>query len=186
MKWLILPVRSRGFSLIETLIVMVLLAVLLSLATASLAPLLESRRLSALTRGLLDDLRLTRSEAIRRGQRVAMCTAASEDACSSRTGWHQGWLIFVDGNNNGMRDPAELIVRYQAAAPVGWLISGNTPVSRYVSYDALGATRLIGGGFQAGTLTICRGSATATEARKVVINSIGRPRSQEVAMPHCA
>ena len=57
-------------------------------------------------------------------------------------------------------------------------LSGNQNVSRYVSFTPTGATRLIGGGFQAGTLTVCRESAEAGEARQIILNAVGRPRVQ--------
>lgn len=177
--------RSGGYSLIEVLMAVALMSILVSLATSSLSSLLESSRLRALTNDFMDDLRLTRSEAIVRGRRVAMCTSAANDTCSAIAGWQQGWLMFVDANNNGLREAAELIVRHHAAAPEGWLLSGNLPVSHYVSYDALGSSRLVGGGFQAGTVTICRGGVGATKARSVVINSLGRPRSEQLTVAEC-
>ena len=177
--------RPHGFTLIELLVVTALMALLLSVAVPSFAGLLETSRLRALTNDLLGDLQLTRTEAILRGQRVVLCVASGEGSCSAERGWQRGWLMFVDENNNGVRDAAELVLRYRAAAPDGWVIAGNQPVSRYVSYDGLGTTRLVSGGFQAGTLTICREGTALLKGRKVVINSLGRPRSQEINVTQC-
>jgi len=177
--------RERGVTLIETLVALTVLAVLAGIAVPSMASLLEASRLRTLSNDLLDHLRLTRSEAIRRGQRVVMCVATSESACSSGGGWHQGWLVFVDTNNNGWLDAGEVVVRYRQQAPAGWAMTGNTPVARYVSYDPLGATRMVHGAFQAGTLTICKIRIDEAQARRIVINSVGRPRSQAFSLPQC-
>ena len=177
--------RPRGLTLIELMTVMAVLALLLGLGTASWSHLLETTRLRTLSNDLVSDLRLTRSEAILRGERVVMCTAMTPEACSRGSGWHQGWILFVDTNNNALRDTDELVLRVKAAAPAGWTIAGNMPVSRYVSYDSLGSTRLGGGGFQAGTITVCRRGARGTPARRIVINSIGRPRLEEAALANC-
>jgi len=176
---------TRGVTLIEMMTVMAVLAVLLGLGSASFNRMLEDTRLRTLSNDLLNDLRLTRSEAILRGERVVMCAAATADACSSVAGWHQGWLLFQDANNNGWRDADEPVLRFRPAAPTGWTVSGNTPVARYVSYDALGSTRLTGGAFQAGTVTVCRSGASNAPARRVIINSMGRPRSQEATLDRC-
>ena len=45
-----------------------------------------------------------------------------------------------------------------------------------------GATKLVGGGFQAGTLTLCRQSGRAGEGRQIILNAVGRPRVQKVAL----
>jgi len=176
---------SKGITLIELMTVMAILAVLLGLGSASFNRLMESTRLRTLSNDLLNDLRLTRSEAILRGERVVMCAAATADACSNVAGWHQGWLLFQDANNNGWRDAGEPVLRFRPAAPAGWTMAGNSPVARYVSYDALGATRLTGGAFQAGTVTICRSGASNAPARRVIINSVGRPRSEEAILGRC-
>ncbi|WP_439113191.1 GspH/FimT family pseudopilin [Hydrogenophaga sp.] len=177
--------KLRGFTLVELMTVVAILAVILSLAFPSMARLLEGTRLRTLSNDWLDHLRLTRSEAIRRGQRVVMCAAASDSACSAGSGWHQGWLVFEDTNNNAWLDGGEAVVRYRQSAPTGWSMTGNTPVARYVSYDPLGATRMINGAFQAGTVTICRVGATGAEARRIAVNSVGRPRSQAVILLSC-
>lgn len=176
---------SRGFTLIELMTVLAVLAVLLGLGTASFNRLMETTRLRTLSNDLLNDLRLTRSEAILRGERVVMCAAIAADTCSNLAGWHQGWLLFQDANNNGWRDADEPVLRVRPAAPLGWTMAGNSPVARYVSYDALGATRMTGGAFQAGTVTICRSGASNVPARRVIINSMGRPRSEEALLSRC-
>ena len=176
----------RGFTLVELVVVMALLSILLTVGVASFARLMESSRLRTLTNDLIGDLHLTRSEAILRGARVVLCVASDENTCASSRGWHRGWLMFVDANNNGLREASEQVLRYRAPAPAGWILSGNSPVARYVSYDALGATRLTGGGFQAGTVTVCQAGSSSRKARQVVINSIGRPRSQETTVNQCA
>lgn len=178
--------RAKGVTLLELMTVIAVLAILLGLGTASFSRMMDATRLRTLSNDLLSDLRLTRSEAILRGARVVMCTASHAEACSSVAGWHQGWLLFQDANNNGRRDADEPVLRFRSAAPTGWTVSGNTPVARYVSYDALGSTRLTGGAFQAGTVTVCRSGASNVPARRVIINSIGRPRSQETTLDRCS
>jgi type IV fimbrial biogenesis protein FimT len=169
----------------ELLVVFAILATTVGIAVPGLRQWVDSTRISTQVRALLSDLQLTRTEAIRRGERVVLCAATIPDACSDLPGWHQGWLMFVDLNNNARVDQGEDILRHQGPSPAGWSIQGNQPVARFISYDALGSTRLVNGAFQAGSVLFCRPGAGAGGPlpRRVVVNSVGRPRSETVDDP---
>jgi type IV fimbrial biogenesis protein FimT len=177
---------ASGLTLIEALVTLAIASTLMALAAPSFSRMGESSQLRVLNNDLLDHLRLARSEAIVRGTRVVICAAKSASECSSATGWQQGWLVFADLNNNGKRDVDELLIRYRPAAPDGWSMKGNSTVTRYVSYDAMGSTRMISGAFQAGTVTICRSGSSSSAPRQVIINSLGRVRSQDAPTAVCS
>ncbi|WP_296355207.1 GspH/FimT family protein [Ramlibacter sp.] len=131
-------------------------------------------------------LQLARSEAIKRNHRVVACRSAGGVNCASAGGWEQGWIVFDDANNNGLRDDGELLLQRVDPLPAGWRISGNQNVSRYISFEPSGETRLASGAFQAGTITVCREQSTASEARQIIINAVGRPRIQKSTVASCA
>lgn len=176
----------RGMGLVEVLVVVGVLGVLATLALPSLAGLLDRLRLSTHNNDVLAHLALARHEAIKRGQRVVMCKSADGARCTRSGQWQQGWLVFVDLNNNAELDLGEEVLRQQAAWPAGWVLKGNTPVSRYVSYHPIGLSLMVSGAFQAGTFTVCKTSVQAVEGRQVVISSNGRPRSQVAQLPSCS
>lgn len=177
---------ASGLTLIESLMTLAIASTLMALAAPSFSSMAESSQMRLLNNDLLDHLRLARSEAIVRGTRVAICAASSASECSTAIGWQQGWLVFADLNNNGKREVDEPLIRYRPAAPSGWSMKGNSTVTRYVSYDAMGSTRMIGGAFQAGTVTICRPGSSSSTPRQVVINSVGRVRSQDAPTAVCS
>lgn len=172
-------------TLMELLMVIAILATLVGVATPGMRHWVDATRVGTQVRAYLSDLQLTRTEAIRRGERVVMCATSMPDTCSALPGWHQGWLMFVDLNNNAQVDQGEFILRRQGPAPAGWSIQGNQPVARFVSYDPLGSTRLVNGAFQAGSVLFCRQGAGAggPMPRRVVVSSVGRPRSETVYDP---
>ena len=173
--------RSSGFSLVELLIVLAVVALLLTFAVPSLSGMLQSSRLTAASNALLASMHLARGEAIKRNSRVVLCKSENGLTCSSTGGWEQGWIVFHDLNNNGDRDSGETLIERIPPLPSTVTLTGNSTVAKYVSFMATGATKLIGGGFQAGTLTVCNVPSSAGEARQVVINAVGRPRVQRVA-----
>jgi type IV fimbrial biogenesis protein FimT len=178
--------RTRGFTLVELLFAVCIAAVLLGIAAPPLAATADGMRLSATANTFLAQLHLARSEAIKRNAAVAICKSADGEACSAAGGWEQGWIVFHDVNNDGLRQAGEPRIERFAALPAGFRLVGNFSVAQFVSFSGNGATRTPGGAFQAGTLTVCRASAQAAEARQIVINAIGRPRVQKVMLPNCA
>lgn len=175
----------KGVTLVELLVGLAAMALLLTVAVPSLSAMLQNIQRSTLTNDFLADLALARMEAIRRGQRVVMCKSASGASCSASGYWDQGWLLFVDSNNNGQRENTEQLLRQQASLPTGWRLEGNKHVARYVSYHPMGNSRLASGAFQAGTLTICVLTQTEVKGSEIVISGVGRPRSHKVTLPSC-
>jgi type IV fimbrial biogenesis protein FimT len=185
----VLPLRSgapasRGFTLVELLMVLCVAGILLTLSVPSFGRIISSSRLTAASNALLSSMYLARSEAIKRHSRVALCKTVDGMACAATGGWEQGWIVFSDINNNGVRDSDEPIIERIQGLPT-IRATGNSPVAKYVSYVATGSTRLIGGGLQAGTVTVCAEPGTSDEARQIVISSVGRPRIQKVSASVC-
>lgn len=175
---------QRGFTLVELLISLAVMAVLMTFAVPSFHSLMDSSKLTAASNALLSSMHLARSEAIKRGARVVLCKTANGFVCAERGGWEQGWIVFHDANNNGERDGNEVVIQRIQPLAASLRLTGNSTVAKYVSFVSTGGTKQVGGGFQAGTLTVCNESAG--EARKIVLNAVGRPRVQKVSSTSCA
>jgi type IV fimbrial biogenesis protein FimT len=175
-----------GFTLIELLVVIALVAILQFLAVPALAGMVNSMRLTTAVNALFSSLVLARSEAIKRNSRAVVCKSVSGQACITTGGWEQGWIVFHDVNNNASVDAGEAVLLRQQGFPQPIRFTGNEPVASYVSFTAMGWTRYTSGGFQAGTLTVCPESAIRVDARQIVINSAGRPRTVRTLVDSCA
>jgi type IV fimbrial biogenesis protein FimT len=175
--------RSRGLTLIELLMTLALAALLLGMAAPSMAAIMNSTKLTSTTNTFLAGLRLARSEAVRRGGRVAMCKSADGTACAATGGWEQGWIIFHDPNGNGVVDPGERLLQRTEAQDEGIVFSGTQNVARAITFTATGRNRTLAGGMQAGTLTLCNKRDAAGPGRKIIIASGGR--SRVLALPSC-
>ena len=177
--------KATGATLTELLVVLAIAAILVGLAIPGFVSFVHSSRLSAATTELLVSLHLARSEAIKRNARTAICVSADGLICASGGGWQQGWLIFHDPNNNAALDPGETVIHARQALPDSIRLTGNSTVSKYVSYAPSGVTKSVTGAFQAGTLTVCNGADASGAARRVVISSTGRPRVARVTLASC-
>ncbi len=177
--------RVHGLTLVEVVVTLAVLGLLLRLGVPSLSGLGHAVTLRLLADDLHADLQLARSVALQRNGRAVVCKAAGA-ACVTDGRWDQGWVVFHDADGDGRLGPGEEVVGRRSALPAGWRLTGNAPVASYVAYGPVGTTRLANGGFQAGTLTVCRASADGpVEARQVVVNAAGRPRLQALQLPAC-
>lgn len=172
--------RDRGFSLLELVVTVAVVTIVLTVGVPAFREMMQENRLRAYVNEFLAALNLARSEAIKRGVRVSLCKSADGANCTTAHGYEQGWIVFVDpGNPPGATtptvDPGEAVIQVYAALAGDVRLTGNTPVRSYVSYTPEGLSRLLNGGFQAGTLTLC----AAPRARAIIINSMGRARVAE-------
>lgn len=177
--------KSMGFTLVELLLVVAVIALLQALTAPVFASLVNSVRLSSATNSLFSSLILARSEAIKRNSRAVVCKSGSGLACTSSGGWEQGWIVFHDPNNNAVLDDGETLLYREYALSNLIRLTGNSPVVSYVSYTPMGTTSYTSGAFQAGTLTVCVQSATPVDARQIVISSAGRPRTAKTTVEQC-
>lgn len=176
---------QRGLSLIELVVGSAIVATLVRFAVPAAQDLLLSVGLASASSELVADLVLARAEALKRNRRVALCKSSDGEHCAQAGGWEQGWIVFHDENANGRPDEGEERIARHGALPWHLHLTGNQPVARYISYTATGASKLTGGGFQAGTLTLCQRSADRTPSRRIILNALGRPRVQKATVDMC-
>jgi prepilin-type N-terminal cleavage/methylation domain-containing protein len=87
--------RHAGFTVLELMITVALIAVLSVIAAPSLRDLIKNGRMTSQANDLMTDLAIARGEAVKRGVRTAICTSSNGTACTA-TPWNQGWIIFAD------------------------------------------------------------------------------------------
>lgn len=177
--------RQTGVTIPELLGGLAITSVLLTTALPGMSAWTRSAGLAGSTNEFLASLYLARSEAIKRGQRTVLCASADGKSCAGGSGWHQGWLVFHDANNNAARDDGEALIQVRPALPGGIRLTGNRFVSNYISYAPNGGTRLAGGFLQAGTLTVCKTSESPVKARRLVISTTGRVRTVKLDLDRC-
>jgi len=95
----------RGFTAIELLVTVVILGVLAALAGPSFTPLIERWRVRQAAEELQSTLYYARSEALKRGGRVAIQKLANTSGgcqnAETTQDWGCGWIIFEDLDSNG-------------------------------------------------------------------------------------
>ena len=121
--------RSSGFTVIELLVGLTVMAVLMALATPSLQQYLRNMRLASSMSDLRSDTQLARSESIKRNSRVLVCPRANPTsmACAAAVApatWMNGWLVCYDTDADTVcdastaADPNPIRVRASLTAPL--------------------------------------------------------------------
>ena len=105
----------QGFTAIELMVVVSIIAVLAALAGPSFTQMIESWRVRDATESLRSTLLFARSEAIKRGGQIAIHKLPNNtNGCTSATGnrdWDCGWIVCHDTNNSGTCTSTEPVLQ---------------------------------------------------------------------------
>jgi len=118
--------RNSGFTLMELMVTLAVLAILLAVGLPSFQGSLRSNRLATTTNELIASMALARSEAIRNGRGSGVC--ASADGASCGDDWAAGWLVWQDANGNGSLDAGETVLRFS---------QGNAKIAASATADVI-------------------------------------------------
>lgn len=147
---------QRGFTAIEGLVVILIVAVLAAVALPNLRSFIANSQSKAASQDVVADMTLARSEAIKRNLPVTVT--------ANEGNWAKGWAVSADGTT----------LRTRAALPDGVTVSGVG-----------GSTLTFGtnGRLSADTVTslqkwTIKSSATGVQERCVVITPTGAARSK--------
>ena len=83
--------KQNGVTLIELMIAIAVLAVLLGIGIPSFQDTIRTNRVAAITNDLVGALQFARSEAVRRGEDVTVCSSNDQATCSGT--WSDGWVV---------------------------------------------------------------------------------------------
>lgn len=157
---------KNGFTLVELLVTLSVAAILLAVAVPNFITFVQNNRLVGQANDLVTMLNYARSESIKRGLSVTVCSSADGATCAGSTTWDTGFIVFADTNGDGVVDGGEDVLQVRQAMEGGNTLRSGTRTR--VTYQS--------NGFSSGfndTFRLCDSRGT-TSARAIVVSNQGR------------
>lgn len=174
--------KSRGFTLLELLTTVSVAAVLLGIAVPSFTAIIRQNRLASQTNEFIVTLAVARSEAVKRGGRISVCSSnAAQTACSGAGDWGNGWLLFSDLDGapgtidpDGTAPDDTVVQAWPAPAEEAMNVAS---ARAFISYGSDGRADA------ATTFTVSPNSCTGNDARTISVSLSGRASKATAACP---
>lgn len=166
-----------GFTLVELLVTLLIVAILFGLAVPAFVNLLERNRLETTASRFLNTLMTARSEALKRNQPVVICKSVNGSRCVNTGGWERGWMIYADQNADQAKQGSEPVIAVHAPLGKGdTLRIENADLKRKVVY------RTDGTASASGVFVLCNSARDKTLAQEVKLSVTGRPQRSRTTL----
>ena len=157
---------QQAFSLIETMVVVSIIAITTSLAVPAFEKSISRTQIESKTNIVYDVFQLARSTAITHGQYISICPSPNGQICSRE--WQQGLMAFIDIDRDRQLSGNEKIITFQPTTSATTL-HGN---QRYFTYNPLGSIK-----GRLGSLVVCPTKNSGKNlSTRLFVSQMGRVR----------
>lgn len=171
--------RKSGFTLIELIVTVALAAIIVTIGIPSFRTAILNNSRTAQVNEFVGVLNIARSEAIKRGSRVTICRRLNDTTCANDTTsiWENGWIVFVDKDQDSIIDTGEEILKVYGAIPSGFTLRTGGTFTQSVAYLPNGVSSS-NTNFGTDTFRLCDNRGL-NQARFIAISITGRVRVRE-------
>ena len=162
--------NSKGFTLLELIIVVAILGITMAIATPGLRTMIANNRISGAASDFVAALQFAKAEAVARINPVTLCKSSNSTGCAGTGDWQQGWIVFSDDNGDaGVDDGEEVLLNHQALnAQITFI--GTAGVTDAITMQPSGTSSVT----TIETLMICDGRGFDYSSRGILITITGR------------
>ncbi len=162
--------KNSGFTLLELIMVLALVAIVMTFAIPAMQTFTQNDRLTTNINTLISHLAYARSVAVTRSAQVSICASGDQVTCGAGA-WRDGWLIYVDANQNNALDGDEEVIKAHGALDPTQVTGTGGGLGLTITYDNRGfATN-----GSTGAIGLCDGR-TGPYGKTITITNTGRVR----------
>ena len=158
-----------GFTLLELMIVLGILAIMVTIIAPNVRTILAKHRIISELNQLSSLMHLIRAHAIDEQTVVTLCPSADLATCQF-SNWDAPKIAFLDHNNDKFRDQNEQLVAALPRVNKGVKTQGPKKAIQFLASGVVGSTA---------TLTICPITITPVLNRALIISLQGRVRASK-------
>lgn len=173
---------NSGFTLLELLVAMAMLAILAGIAAPSFSDYIATNGIFSHRQDINAAVTTARTEALNRNKTVTICPSADAAACGGT--WADGWIVFLDdgeGSGNardGALNGTEEVINafeYNGSNKISVVDADTTNAISYLSFNEQGRPAIDGVQTSRRVLiTVCDRDDTASLARGLLLVGTGR------------
>ena len=156
---------TAGFTLIELMVTIAIIGIVALFGIPAFSGFILDNRIRGQTSDFVVQLTHARSEAMRTATRVTVCPGTAS-GCSG-INWENGWVVFVDSSNIGVKDSEETVLGIGSA-----LDGGNT--LRSTAFSTLISFRHNGEANLPGSFALCDSRGYGDKAQAITVSTTGR------------
>lgn len=162
--------KENGFTLIELMIVLALVGFLAAIAVPNFRSTIQTNRVTTQANALIAAFNLARSEAIKRGVAITVCSSGPNTftACNNNTNWTNGWIV-IDSSSN--------VIRQWGA------LSGETSITTVENLVTYGGTGMKTDPAGTATFQVSIPDCIGDQVRTISLSATGRPSVSRSACP---
>ncbi len=173
---------SSGFTLLELMTVIAIIGVLMAISVPFYRDIINPSRMAAEIDLMIGSLQFARTEAIKQGMPVTVCSSSNGSTCSTSTAWRNGWIVFSDSNANAVVNAGEGTLKVQTAFAGNDTFNADNNI-RSITFNREGFVS----GLPANPATFTLHDVTnkAKWTRCIAINIAGRVTTQTAGTGNC-
>jgi len=127
---------ANGFTFIELMIVMTMVAVMAAIALPNIGQFIANNRLKSQMYSMLESINIARSEAVKRKVKTVMCRTTNFTACGGTANtWTTGWIVYAKGDTaDAYNSATDTIIGIGNAADSTVTVMSNGSGDAYLVY----------------------------------------------------
>ncbi len=167
----------KGFTILELMAAIAVLSVLLAVGVPSFIQIIRNNRITAQANDLISALNVARSESVKRGIPVSVCSSTNGAACAADTIWDTGWILFTDAAGTaGQVDGGDVLLQVWPAVAGGLQLDSSR---EFIQYTSTGMTNPVA----TASFDLFKPDSPADSARCIAISTTGRVSSAHFSCP---